>query len=132
MLVRYKFVNETVEIEVSEEWGKALAEQDRLEYNNEQKETRRHASLDAARDSGVELAVTSTALGKHRLRSVIELLAKDERELVESLFIVGLSQSEFASLKGIRQSSVSRRVVTLRKKLENLSDDAYFDPSRDL
>jgi len=47
MKIKYHFNTETIEIEVSEEWGEILVELDRQEYNINHKETRRHTSLDA-------------------------------------------------------------------------------------
>lgn len=47
MKIKYEFANETVEIEVDEEWGNLLIDLDRQEYNNDHAETRRHCSLNA-------------------------------------------------------------------------------------
>ena len=45
MKIQYKFASETIEIEVSDEWGEILIDLDRQEYNNDHKETRRHSSI---------------------------------------------------------------------------------------
>ena len=37
MKVQYKFASETIEIEVSDEWGEILIDLDRQEYNNDHK-----------------------------------------------------------------------------------------------
>ena len=42
MKIKYEFANEVIEIEVSDEWGMVILEMDRLDYNNDKKETRRH------------------------------------------------------------------------------------------
>lgn len=47
MKIKYEFANETVEIEVDEEWGNLLIDLNRQEYNNDHAETRRHCSLNA-------------------------------------------------------------------------------------
>ncbi|MDR0286190.1 MAG: hypothetical protein LBI03_00540 [Clostridiales bacterium] len=48
MKISYTFAtNETIEIETSEEWAYFINNLDRLDYNNSQRETRRHCSLDA-------------------------------------------------------------------------------------
>ena len=63
MKIRYSFVNETISIDVPDDWGEILIDLDRQEYNNDHKETRRHYSLEgkvyegmdyAAEDSGLE------------------------------------------------------------------------------
>ena len=38
----YEFATGNKEIEISEEWMKVLEDLDRVEYNNDQTETRRH------------------------------------------------------------------------------------------
>ena len=35
MKIQYKFVNETISIDVSDDWGEILIDLDRLEYNND-------------------------------------------------------------------------------------------------
>ena len=47
MKIKYEFANETVEVEVSEEWGSIVVDLDRQEYNANHRETRRHCSLEA-------------------------------------------------------------------------------------
>ena len=47
----YEFVNEAVEIEISEEWETILREEDRMEYNTDHRETRRHEGLNLSLDS---------------------------------------------------------------------------------
>ena len=47
MKIKYQFATETVEIEVTENWGNVIVDLDRQEYNNNHTETRRHCSLEA-------------------------------------------------------------------------------------
>ena len=47
MKIKYAFANETVTIEVEDQWATVLVDLDRQEYNIDQKETRRHCSLEA-------------------------------------------------------------------------------------
>ena len=44
MKIKYAFATETVEIEVEDTWATVLIDMDRQEYNNDQKESRRHCS----------------------------------------------------------------------------------------
>ena len=46
MKIKYEFATETIEVEVSEEMYALHMELDRVEYNNNHRETRRHVSLD--------------------------------------------------------------------------------------
>lgn len=62
MKIKYEFTNETVEIEVDEEWGNILVDLNRQEYNINYKETRRHYSLDACQFEGADFAVENEEL----------------------------------------------------------------------
>ena len=54
MKIQYKFATETVTIEVDDRWGELLVNLNRQEYNNDHKETRRHSSMDALAEQGVQ------------------------------------------------------------------------------
>lgn len=56
MKIQYKFATETVTIEVDDRWGELLVDLNRQEYNNDHKETRRHSSMDALAEQGVQFA----------------------------------------------------------------------------
>lgn len=55
MKIQYKFVNETISIDVPDDWGEILIDLDRQEYNNDHKETRRHYSLEGKVYEGMGL-----------------------------------------------------------------------------
>ena len=59
MKIKYQFATETVEIEVSDDWGNLVIDLDRQEYNNDHKENRRHVSLDAAEFEIKKVAVAA-------------------------------------------------------------------------
>ena len=52
----YEFATEAVELKLTEEWMEILIEMDRLEYNSNQKETRRHVRYDISNEGGWWLA----------------------------------------------------------------------------
>ena len=56
MKIKYQFINESIEIEVSDEWGELLIEFDRQDHNNDRRETRRHTTLDNGYGDGEWLA----------------------------------------------------------------------------
>ena len=62
MKIQYKFATETVTIEVDDRWGELLVDLNRQEYNNDHKETRRHSSMDALAEQGVQFAAEQDAL----------------------------------------------------------------------
>lgn len=128
MLVRYRFVNETVEVEVSEEWGKVLTEQDRLEYNNDQKETRRHVSLDmVTQEQGMQFAddldlerFVEEQLDFSELVRSMDALQPQQLTLLRQL-LEGKNAATIARDEGLNKSSVHRRIqriyAQLKKKL---------------
>jgi hypothetical protein len=82
MKVSYQFANESVEVEVEEAWGELLMDMDRKEYNNDHKETRRHASLD-------ELNQDDALSSRREDNREDEILRKEEmNELVKALEIL--------------------------------------------
>ena len=102
MKIKYEFANEVIEIEVSDEWGMIVLEMDRLNYNNDKKETRRHLSLDTGYDLG-------------------SWLMSDEYDpcrIVQAVCFEGMSITEFAKRKGISQPAASQRLKTAKKRLK--------------
>lgn len=64
MKITYEFVTgEVSEVEVDEHLGGMLLDLDRQQYNNDQKETRRHVSLDGMHYEG-ELFASAEDMGK--------------------------------------------------------------------
>lgn len=62
MKIKYAFANETVTIEVEDQWATVLVDLDRQEYNIDQKETRRHCSLEAYSSAVILLIVAAIML----------------------------------------------------------------------
>ena len=105
----YEFVNETVEIEISEEWAAVLREFDRQEYNNNQKETRRHKGLDLSNEYSRWLEDYSMdpleIFIRNETEREIELIAEEiltdkQYEIFRLVIINGYSIAEAAILLG--------------------------------
>lgn len=62
MKIKYQFATETIEVEVTDDWGNLVIDLDRLEYNNDHKETRRHVSYDALDFDGDAMATEDPTL----------------------------------------------------------------------
>ena len=126
----YSFSNESVIIEVSDEWAGVLAELDREEYNNDHAETRRHVSLDDGEDG----EWLSTEKGKtllkvagkifspddKRFRKGRKALSKKQAELYESVYDRGDSVGEYATDNKIDQSTASKRNSAVIKKFKKI------------
>ena len=110
----YEFVNETVEIEISEEWAAILREMDREEKLSDRRETRRHTSLEISNEySGWLLDYRMDPLEiliRNETEREIELIANEilpERQLEAFRLVIlnGYSVKEMAELMGIRYQS---------------------------
>ena len=128
MKIRYSFVNETISIDVPDDWGEILIDLDRQEYNNDHKETRRHYSLEgkvyegmdyAAEDSGLE-ALFAGPTDEERLRAAIQKLAPDQQAMIRAIYFNGISVNDYAARMGVTQSAISHRLQTVKKKLKKL------------
>ncbi len=128
MKIQYKFVNETISIDVPDDWGEILIDLDRQEYNNDHKETRRHYSLEGKVYEGMDYAVEAPDLealfagptDEERLRAAIQKLDPDQQAMIRAIYFEGVSVNDYAARMGVTQSAISHRLQTVRKKLKKL------------
>lgn len=129
MKITYKFVTgEVAEVEVSEEIGAVIVDLDRLEYNNDHKETRRHYSLEGKVYEGMDYAVEDPGLealfagptDEERLHAAIRQLSPDQKEMVRAIYFENMSVNAYAARMGVTQSAISHRLQTVKKKLKKL------------
>ena len=129
MKISYKFVTgEVAEVEVSEEIGAVIVDLDRLEYNNDHKETRRHYSLEGKVYEGMDYAVEDPGLealfagptDEERLHAAIRQLSPDQKEMVRAIYFENMSVNDYAARMGVTQSAISHRLQTVKKKLKKL------------
>jgi len=124
--INYKFANETVEIEVGEDWGNILIDLDRQEYNVNHKETRRHTTLDNENEDGEWLAVEDAEIvaffagesDEERLHSAISQLSPKQQELIRVICFDGISVNDYATDEGVDQSAISHRLQMIYKKIK--------------
>ena len=130
MKITYEFVTgEVSEVEVDERLGGMLLDLDRQQYNNDQKETRRHVSLDSMDYEGELFASaedTERAVEHRedmaRLYSAMEFLSPSQRELVEKVYFEERKITDIAREEGVSKQSVHERVQRALKKLEKNLD----------
>lgn len=126
--VNYEFVTgEVVEVEVSEYWEEVLKEMDRLDYNNDKKETRRHVGLDTGFD-GSDWLIDGEAdpeeiiLNRMTLESGIEeafkLLTANQKDAFISIRYMEMSVSDYAFKRGISQPAATYRLNGAEKILK--------------
>lgn len=103
--------------------------EERLEYNNNQSETRRHNSYSDQNDKFDTLMTEEDALDmvlanleKEALRDAIKTLEPQQQELVMDIYFRGLSMADIARRDGVHKSSVTKRmnrvIEQLSKKLK--------------
>ena len=125
MKYKYDFCNEAVEIDVPEEWVRVLQDLDREEYNNNQKETRRHCSLEVfdpdelpvPSAESVEDSVLS-AMDVDRIRSGLRLLPPRERYLIEQVFLAKRSFADIAREESKNESTIRHAVAIASRRLK--------------
>ena len=127
MKYNYEFLDETVEVEVNEEWMEVLLELDKREYNNDHAETRRHISLDMFDDRSEVLISQDPELpdlmilkeDEQRIMHAIAFLNQTQQEAINEICLNGMSISDFAVSKGITIDAVYRRLRSAKKSLKN-------------
>ena len=115
------------EIEVEKEVAETIKELDRQEYNNNQKESRRHVTFDVSEELAW-LAVEDQRLARllggvtdeEMLYDAIGELNPKQQELIFSVFFKNISISEIARRSGVSQPAISQRVQTAINKLKKL------------
>ena len=126
--IRYRFADGHIEeLEVEQENAEALNELDRKEYNNTQKETRRHVSFDVSEelswlavDDQRLTRVVDGATEETRLHAAISKLSTRQQTLIRELFFHRKTQAAIAEQLGISQQAVSDQLSTIIKKLKKL------------
>ena len=125
--IAYRFADgHFEELEVELEIADALKELERQEYNNTQKETRRHTSLSAveyederfaARNADV-LEKTLHRMDAEALRRALAMLTLAQQDLVRRVFFLGERPSDIAKAEGIDKSAITHRLERIYRQLK--------------
>ncbi|PYG84777.1 RNA polymerase sigma-70 factor (ECF subfamily) [Ruminiclostridium sufflavum DSM 19573] len=129
MKIKYQFANESIEIEVSDDWGNILIDLGRQEYNVNQKETRRHVSLNGMDYEGDifadEIDIEELILKEEMsevLRAAIRKLKPQQQELIYALYLSErpMSQAEYGKQIGIEETSVQQNARRAKARLREI------------
>lgn len=127
MKIKYKTANETVGIEVDEEWGSVLIDLDRQEYNNDHKETRRHTSLDAFNLDGNLFSSGGDIADEYQVRErneklyhAIQTLSPDQQVLVHNVFFEERSLVSIAEDEGVSHVAIHNRLKKIYAHLKKV------------
>mgnify|MGYP002511326978 FL=1 len=127
MKITYEFVTgEISEVEVDERLGGMLLDLDRQQENNDQKETRRHFSLNGMDYEGELFASAEDTerTVEHRedmarLYSAMEALSPSQRELVKKVYFEERKITDIAREEGVSHVAVRDRLERIYKKIKN-------------
>ena len=90
-------------------------------FNNNQTETRRHVSLDALEELGMDFVGEqgTTIDGEEfaELRNAIAKLKPEQQELLKKVFWEGIKQVDIAKSEGVKKASIESRLHTIYKKI---------------
>ena len=126
MKISYEFVTgEISEVEVDERLGGMLLDLDRQQYNNEQKETRRHVSLNGMDYEG-ELFASAEDTEKTveyrdemtRLYSAMEALSPSQRELVKKVYFEERKITDIAREERVSEAAIRNRLKKIYPRLK--------------
>lgn len=128
MKIKYEFATETVEIEVTEEWGDILVELNRQEYNNNHKETRRHTTLSNGFDDGEWLSIEDEDIARifesetdeDRLHTALSKLKPEQQRLLLAVYFERMSMKEYAHREGVSPSAITQRMSVAIKNLKEI------------
>jgi hypothetical protein len=135
MKSRTGYHGESVGIEVSAELEALLKNADRLEYNNEQANTRRHFSLDMAQeDEGMHLPTPNrSGFGLYRPTAIRGGSAAGcTASAGFGRVLEGMSISDIAQRESVYQPAINATVENHLKKLKEVLSDLYLALCRDL
>lgn len=103
-------------------WIDVLAELDRIEYNNNHKETRRHCSLEAYNQDATLVPADNDGFREFYEQEIwnemsVELTDR-ERVIGDLYFRQGYKQQEIAKIFKVKRSRITQIITRIRKKLK--------------
>ena len=131
----YHFVNESKEVEIEEKWDQVLKELDRLEYNNNHRETRRHSSLDEPDGKGIRIPSENNLEEEAERREEIETLKRAvatlgqaQKDLLRRVYYLEEKQSEIAKAEGVQRTAISGRLQRIYAQLKKFFEKSEKMP----
>ena len=129
----YHFNNETISIDIPDSDYDLLIEMDRIEHNINQKETRRHVSLEACDKDDNQLPsnvdVEATCIQEMEIEAIrrgLQMLGSQQRELIWKVYYENQTVASIAREENVDKNSVRERLQRCHKKLKKIIDDPSF------
>jgi RNA polymerase sigma factor (sigma-70 family) len=127
MKYTYTTATGTAEIEVDEEFYDLLVDMDRQDYNTNQRETRRHCSLDAYNlddalfPSNVDIeGDLISAEQSDKLGAAIATLTSEQQKLIHLIFVEDKKIIEIARADGVSEAAVRNRLKKIYASLKKV------------
>lgn len=115
------------EITVTRAEGKEIIKLNRIEYNDNRREARRHVSLEAYDPYGVlvknDADPSQEVINKEemdKLHQSISQLTPAQRKLLMKKFWDGMKQIDIAKDKGVSKMAITKRVRTIKRRLKKI------------
>ena len=115
------------EITVTEAKGKEIIELNRIEYNDNHRETRRHVSLEAydpygalVKDDADPLQEVINKEEMNQLHHSIRRLTPAQRKLLMKKFWDGMKQIDIAKEEGVSKMAITKRLQTIKRRLKRI------------
>lgn len=115
------------EITVTEARGKEIIELNRIEYNDNHRETRRHVSLEAydpygalVKDDADPLLEVINREEMDQLHDSISQLKPEQQKLLMKKFWDGMKQINIAKDEGVSKMAITKRLQTIYRNLKKI------------
>ena len=115
------------EITVTEAKGKEIIELNRIEYNDNHRETRRHVSLEAydpygalVKDDADPLQEVINKEEMDQLHQSISQLTTAQQKLLMNKFWDGMKQIDIAKDEGVSKMAITKRLQTIKRRLKKI------------
>ena len=115
------------EITVTEAKGKEIIELNRIEYNDNHRETRRHVSLEAydpygalVKDDADPLQEVINKEEMDQLHQSISQLTPGQQKLLMKKFWDGMKQIDIAKDEGVSKMAITKRLQTIKRRLKKI------------
>ena len=103
-------------------WIDVLVELDRLEYNNNHKETRRHCSLEAYNQDDTLVPTKNDGFWEfceQEIWNEMSVALTDREKVIGDLYFrQGYKQQEIAKIFRVKRSRITQIITRIRKKLK--------------
>ena len=125
MKIKYKFANESIEIDVAEKWGDIVVELNRLEYNTNHAEIRRHTSLSSfAYEDRKHFAdgtdLLADLIDSEVVSRAMANLTERQQYLIRKIYLEGWKFTEIAAIEGVDESAIRHAVNRAKDRLKKV------------